>query len=1236
MKEKLFALLLGSSMLLMGLLSCSSPIPESDRLDASPGIINLVVTDGRTLAPVLDLAPSSYEAQFTHASFEPVTSTFTAASAKTVSLQPGVWNLTLIAKNQGGASVGSATKSVTITSGVTTSVSLTLLPIAGQGSFKLVASLVGVEAVSPTLSGKLTPIVGGDDILLSFNTVDANPVALQSLQNGSYTLEVILKAGTTEIARGTDAVYIVANSLTEAGLSFKVVGTDYLAMISMDIPVDNKVVKPALNPVGGLVPVGTTVTFTSSTPSAILRYTLDGSEPTATSTPGDSVVIQSATNLKVKAFKTGMVSSETASGAYTVPGVTYDGIKIYITSPLTHVYTWAMTFDSGATVMPPSGEPGIVADAALGYGVWKAVELPKASKASVIGKTSTWSGKTPDLLVSAKGTYWIDPATNSLVNYDPLKPVEPVITATPDSTKIYDVAQSIILKSSNADDVIHFTVDGSTPTAASPIYTAPFTIAPSLTFTTVKAFGINRESVSGAVATFVYDIKTTNDVTPPSIGVTVPAGTYPAAQAPVFTITDDKIGVKAYYTTNGDIPTVASTVLTQTTTSATSTSAALSIAATTRIQVLVRDTAGNEIIKSYYYRIGDNARTDFRQESIYFLMTTRFFDGDASNNFNCWSESEISNPVSDPAWRGDFNGLVQKLDYIKALGFSAIWVTPPVKNASGLDYHGYHAVNFKQIDPRYKSSSDISAMDAYQKFIDAAHARGMKVIQDIVLNHSSNFGEENLFPLYEKNADGGYKNIDVAANMIPNAALIAAAGRLAAQQGKTTEYILANQPYPARLEALKTTAGDPTNLYKHGTQTVWNSWLQQEGDMAGDCRELNTENSITATYLEEAFDQYINMGVDAFRIDTVKHISRVTFNNFFLPHFMATGGENFFMFGECANIYSSVWDNGIPAQSTPHYTWKETTNYPWSTDPAQWKLNSDSTLAHWNDNITTANQPTSNNHLLNGNDYRTPDYTRANGLSMIDFVMHHNFANAGSAFNIGLSYDNTYNDATKNVVYVDSHDYGPNNDGGLTIRYGGTEGSLAENMSLMFTFRGIPTIYYGTEVQFQKGKQIEPWGNGRVPFAESGRAYFGAFLEGSVTTNEFGAYTSASGTVKSTLDHPLAKHIANLNKIRRAVPALQMGQYSTEGASGGIGFKRRFTDAGTDSFALVAISGSVIFTGIPNGKYTDAVTGGVIDVTGGSLVANASGQANLRVYVLDTAKTTAPGKVADAGLSYLK
>ena len=93
-------------------------------------------------------------------------------------------------------------------------------------------------------------------------------------------------------------------------------------------------------------------------------------------------------------------------------------------------------------------------------------------------------------------------------------------------------------------------------------------------------------------------------------------------------------------------------------------------------------------------------RTDFRDESIYFMITTRFYDGDPKNNVLCWDNQEAQKSTKDPCWRGDFQGVIDKLDYIKALGFTAIWITPVVQNASGYDYHGYHASDFSKVDCR--------------------------------------------------------------------------------------------------------------------------------------------------------------------------------------------------------------------------------------------------------------------------------------------------------------------------------------------------------------------------------------------------------------------------------------------------------------------------------------------------------------------------------------------------------
>lgn len=273
----------------------------------------------------------------------------------------------------------------------------------------------------------------------------------------------------------------------------------------------------------------------------------------------------------------------------------------------------------------------------------------------------------------------------------------------------------------------------------------------------------------------------------------------------------------------------------------------------------------------------------------------------------------------------------------------------------------------------------------------------------------------------------------------------------------------------------------------------------------------------------------------------------------------------------------------------------------------------------------TGNQPTSTNAFLDGNSYHAPDHSRASGMNVIDMRMHMNFGDASNAFHNGKDSDDGYNDATYNVVYVDSHDYGPNKS---SERYTGGTDAWAENMSLMWTFRGIPTLYYGSEIEFQKGKKIDCGPS--CPLATTGRAYYGAHLAGEVEASGFSQIESASGTVATTLQQPLVKHVQRLNQIRRAVPALQMGQYSTAGINGDMAFKRRYTSGNTDSFALVTVSGGATFTAIPDGTYRDAITGDTRTVTTGTLTVPAPGNANLRVYILD-----GPGKIGVDG-PYLK
>ncbi len=320
----------------------------------------------------------------------------------------------------------------------------------------------------------------------------------------------------------------------------------------------------------------------------------------------------------------------------------------------------------------------------------------------------------------------------------------------------------------------------------------------------------------------------------------------------------------------------------------------------------------------------NSQRTDFRDESIYFMMTTRFYDGDPKNNVLCWDNQECQKSTKDPCWRGDFQGVIDKLDYIKALGFTAIWITPVVQNASGYDYHGYHASDFTRVDCRYQSGDGSKSGDAmFQELIDKAHAKGIKIILDIVLNHTGNFGEETLCKLFDR--DTQLRNqAYIDACMIPNEEKL----------GSDYLTVAGGFQYQRRLAQMKNTDGvnhDIHNYWHHFGNFNWDDPTRWWAQIAGDCVDLNTENDAVADYLVNCYGSFIKMGVDGFRIDTSGHISRLTFCKQFIPQFAALGEQYkdkrlnqapFFMYGEVCARFGGVQYRGQDNLSPYYYTWK--------------------------------------------------------------------------------------------------------------------------------------------------------------------------------------------------------------------------------------------------------------------------------------------------------------------------
>src|ERR1017187_6234776 len=145
--------------------------------------------------------------------------------------------------------------------------------------------------------------------------------------------------------------------------------------------------------------------------------------------------------------------------------------------------------------------------------------------------------------------------------------------------------------------------------------------------------------------------------------------------------------------------------------------------------------------------------TDWRNENIYQILTDRYYDSNPSNDNVEASRGSPYNPTYNAGLHGgDFQGIQNKLDYIKALGATAIWISQiPLNIGDGSSaYHGYAAQDFYTLAPHWGTMADLSNM------VQAAHARGIKVILDIVCNHTGNLLTSNNpnWPNWEAPPDG--------------------------------------------------------------------------------------------------------------------------------------------------------------------------------------------------------------------------------------------------------------------------------------------------------------------------------------------------------------------------------------------------------------------------------------------------------------------------------------------------
>ena len=381
---------------------------------------------------------------------------------------------------------------------------------------------------------------------------------------------------------------------------------------------------------------------------------------------------------------------------------------------------------------------------------------------------------------------------------------------------------------------------------------------------------------------------------------------------------------------------------------------------------------------------------DFRKETIYFVFLDRFSDGDVSNNTGHNPATYDPNNLKKYVG-GDLRGLIDKLPYLKSLGVTAIWITPPVDNADNIDanggagYHGYWGRDFFRVDEHF------GTLDDFKELTSKMHSAeyNMKLVLDYAPNHSNGNDENEYGALYR---DGQFitdYNSDVAAG---------------------------------------------TDWYHHnGGVTNWNDWYQVRNFNLFNLSDFNQSNTNVYQYLLDGSKFWIDAGVDAIRIDAIKHMDKSFIQQWttdIYDYSKSLGRDGFYFFGE--------WF-GASANTTT------------------------------------------------GIDGYAIDYANTSGSALLDFgfrdTLERVLANrAGNSMKTLNSYLETrksvFTSDDWQVVFMDNHDmaristalrssastFGPgNNEAGGNQSEAFAQQRVNLGLVATMTVRGIPAIYYGTE-----------------------------------------------------------------------------------------------------------------------------------------------------------------------------
>lgn len=551
------------------------------------------------------------------------------------------------------------------------------------------------------------------------------------------------------------------------------------------------------------------------------------------------------------------------------------------------------------------------------------------------------------------------------------------------------------------------------------------------------------------------------------------------------------------------------------------------------------------------------ARHDSTREQFYFVLPDRFANGDTGNDKGGLTGTRLAtgyDPTDKGFYQGgDLKGLTKKLDYIKGLGTTAIWMAPIFKNQpvqgeganASAGYHGYWITDFTQVDPHFGTNQDL------ENLISKAHAKGMKVFFDVITNHTADvvdyeeksydYLSKGAFPYLTKDgepfddadyADGTRDFPDVDTDSFARTPTVSAAKK--------------NVKVPSWLN-------DPTMYHNRGDSTFAGE-SSTNGDFSG-LDDLWTERPEVVSGMEKIYEKWVrDFRIDGFRIDTVKHVNMEFWTQWAtaLDSYAAKRGrDDFFMFGE---VYSA--DTNITSPYVTQGRLDATLDFPFQEAARSY-----------------ASQGGSAQKLASvfGDDYKyTTD--KANAYEQVTFLGNHDMGRIGTF----LKQDNP-NATDAQILAKDE---------------------LANE--LMFLSRGNPVVYYGDEQGFTGAGGDKD--ARQTLFASKTADYLDDDQIGTDRTHASDAYDTAA---------PLYRQISTLSKLRKANPALADGiqteRYAADGAGvyafsridakTGVEYVVAFNNAGEQKSATFATgSAGMKFRGI-YGTSSESTSGADKKVT---------------------------------------